>query len=399
MSSPSSQGSEDSTSDSNEPECESSGNANTTRLPDESLPDIGPECPATQMSPGSPQSSSLVMAFNWQTGTDQVQASTEVSPSLHKGQTPAVLTSYAEGSPAKTSPSQESEPALPGKDQDSSMTQHESQTLFSDQEDGSLLRTYPDYFPATKDATSPSYSRRWPTSGFTTSPTECWTADTSECPSGGGEYSSLPDVLEATVPERFYLSPKAAAGILRRAEKRGKALPPALDKALRALGRATRSHGPNLERGATGAYIAGDSVTAKCLTTSQERQDYDTQDFVVKAFAQNTRDEVRYLGPNGEGDHTGALASQPGMKQTTYMHEQSGVRRLTPVECERLQGFPDGFTIPDDTPWQEHPRPDGPRYAQMGNAVTVPVAEWIGRRIVDHQIPAATAAPKKGSNE
>jgi DNA (cytosine-5)-methyltransferase 1 len=62
----------------------------------------------------------------------------------------------------------------------------------------------------------------------------------------------------------------------------------------------------------------------------------------------------------------------------------AGVRRLTPVECERLQGFPDGWTIPDDTPWQEHPKPDGPRYAQMGNAVTVPVAEWIGRRIMEY---------------
>ena len=62
----------------------------------------------------------------------------------------------------------------------------------------------------------------------------------------------------------------------------------------------------------------------------------------------------------------------------------AGVRRLTPVECERLQGFPDGWTITDDTPWQEHPKPDGPRYAQMGNAVTVPVAEWIGRRIMEY---------------
>jgi DNA (cytosine-5)-methyltransferase 1 len=62
-----------------------------------------------------------------------------------------------------------------------------------------------------------------------------------------------------------------------------------------------------------------------------------------------------------------------------------GVRRLTPVECERLQGFPDGWTITDDTPWQEHPKPDGPRYAQMGNAVTVPVAEWIGQRIMERE--------------
>jgi DNA (cytosine-5)-methyltransferase 1 len=59
-----------------------------------------------------------------------------------------------------------------------------------------------------------------------------------------------------------------------------------------------------------------------------------------------------------------------------------GVRRLTPVECERLQGFPDGWTVPDDADWRDHPKPDGPRYAQMGNAVTVPVAHWIGDRIM-----------------
>jgi DNA (cytosine-5)-methyltransferase 1 len=66
----------------------------------------------------------------------------------------------------------------------------------------------------------------------------------------------------------------------------------------------------------------------------------------VKAFTQNTRDEVRYIGEKGEGDHTGALAAQPGMKQTNYLHQDQTVRRLTPTECERLQGFPDGWTIP-----------------------------------------------------
>lgn len=50
------------------------------------------------------------------------------------------------------------------------------------------------------------------------------------------------------------------------------------------------------------------------------------------------------------------------------------VRRLTPMECERLQGFPD-----DHTAGQK----DSPRYKQMGNAVAVPVVEWIMRRIVD----------------
>lgn len=52
----------------------------------------------------------------------------------------------------------------------------------------------------------------------------------------------------------------------------------------------------------------------------------------------------------------------------------TGVRRLTPVECERLQGFPDGWT---------DGQADSNRYRQMGNAVTVPVAEWIGRRLME----------------
>ena len=57
-------------------------------------------------------------------------------------------------------------------------------------------------------------------------------------------------------------------------------------------------------------------------------------------------------------------------------HPAAGVRRLTPTECERLQGFPDGWTQLGDTP-------DSPRYSGLGDAVTVSVAEWIGRRLRD----------------
>ena len=53
------------------------------------------------------------------------------------------------------------------------------------------------------------------------------------------------------------------------------------------------------------------------------------------------------------------------------------VRRLTPIECERLQGFPDGWTAIDG-----ENTPDSPRYKAIGNAVCVNVAEWIGRRII-----------------
>lgn len=51
----------------------------------------------------------------------------------------------------------------------------------------------------------------------------------------------------------------------------------------------------------------------------------------------------------------------------------AGVRRLTPVECERLQGFPDGWTAGQS---------DSARYRQMGNAVAVPVVNWIMERLV-----------------
>jgi DNA (cytosine-5)-methyltransferase 1 len=54
------------------------------------------------------------------------------------------------------------------------------------------------------------------------------------------------------------------------------------------------------------------------------------------------------------------------------------VRRLTPTECERLQGFPDGWTA---IPYRGKPAADGPRYKALGNSMAVPVMAWIGRRI------------------
>lgn len=96
-------------------------------------------------------------------------------------------------------------------------------------------------------------------------------------------------------------------------------------------------------------------------------------------FAQNTRDEVRYV--NGDGAISGALAASPGMKQTSYMKDGPVVRRLTPRECERLQGMPDDWTR---IPYRGKPAddcPDGPRYKAIGNSMAVPVMRWIGRRI------------------
>ena len=71
----------------------------------------------------------------------------------------------------------------------------------------------------------------------------------------------------------------------------------------------------------------------------------------------------------------------------------SAVRRLTPRECERLQGFPDDYTL---VPHRGKPMADGPRYKALGNSMAVPVMRWIGERIaaVDalHTIPREIAA-------
>lgn len=74
-------------------------------------------------------------------------------------------------------------------------------------------------------------------------------------------------------------------------------------------------------------------------------------------------------GETGKGDAAPCVA--------TLMQ----VRRLTPTECERLQGFPDGYTC---IPWRKKPKidcPDGPRYKALGNSWAVPNVRWIGRRI------------------
>jgi DNA (cytosine-5)-methyltransferase 1 len=78
-------------------------------------------------------------------------------------------------------------------------------------------------------------------------------------------------------------------------------------------------------------------------------------------------------GPLLKGSPTGGGRPLPAI--ATAMQ----VRRLTPVECERLQGFPDGYT---NIPWRKKPEaPDGPRYKALGNSWAVPNVHWIGKRI------------------
>jgi hypothetical protein len=98
---------------------------------------------------------------------------------------------------------------------------------------GSSGRTSPASCHRAEDGTLVPSSGRWANSGMG-SPTECWTLNGSEWPSAA-VVCSLSDTLETgAVPQRFFLSARACAGILRRAEKRGKELPSLLRAALEA---------------------------------------------------------------------------------------------------------------------------------------------------------------------
>ncbi len=82
-----------------------------------------------------------------------------------------------------------------------------------------------------------------------------------------------------------------------------------------------------------------------------------------------------YSTDGGFGAKDDNLAPSTKVGGVTAMADKTVVRRLTPTECERLQGFPDGWT---------EGQSDGHRYKQMGNAVAVPVVEWIMERLVIH---------------
>lgn len=81
---------------------------------------------------------------------------------------------------------------------------------------------------------------------------------------------------------------------------------------------------------------------------------------------------LRAMGHNGSHPNSGGQVA---------VQDPSGVRRLTPCECERLQGFPDDYTL---IPYRTKPAsdcPDGPRYKAIGNSKAVFVVRWIGQRI------------------
>lgn len=298
-----------------------------------------------------------------------------------------------------------------------------------------------------------------------------WTRNGLEWRSGAVACSLSSTLETGSIASRFFLSGKACAGILRRAEARGKKLPEALRLALEA---ATRE----CEPGGGGNTSGSIDVAPALLAQPGWKGDFDSETFATQspiafhptqdpisstdgtthamgcgssggtasiavacvtgdiAHALNTANNGKGCSEDGTGRGVPTIAFASAtefMPQSSRVHgehesapalqaagQRMGnrapqimqawkVRRLTPVEAERLQGFPDNWTrIPNWSGWRamdasetpeqcraeglevrQNPKTkawrvkdvDGPRYRAIGNSWAVPVAAWIGKRL------------------
>lgn len=113
--------------------------------------------------------------------------------------------------------------------------------------------------------------------------------------------------------------------------------------------------------------------------TSDVAQPLD-QDGVSQAitFAERSRERGRNFEMSEEKSFALGDAGSGGTQHSARLFDGAAVRRLTPIECERLQGFADGYTA---VPYRGKPAADGPRYRAIGNSMAVPVMRWLGSRI------------------
>jgi DNA (cytosine-5)-methyltransferase 1 len=115
------------------------------------------------------------------------------------------------------------------------------------------------------------------------------------------------------------------------------------------------------------------AVTPALQALRPSVQSHHAQTFIAQA--------VDVYNQNIDGDVTATITRAVGGSNTSgpKIMQSMAVRRLTPVECERLQGFPDNYT---NIPWRGKPEsPDSLRYKAMGNSMAVPCMKWIGKRI------------------
>jgi site-specific DNA-cytosine methylase len=188
---------------------------------------------------------------------------------------------------------------------------------------------------------------------------------------------SLAEILEPHVAPKYYLSPRACRGILRRAKNEGERC--RHTAALSATGADPCGADDNQAQ-------AGHLVPYNIIGLGQQGHNH--------AYQADVTGTIQHKGNSASGNEAGTVIAfdnrmgASGDATATLRSDCNGalpmpsvthaVRRLTPVECERLQGFPDGWTASG----ADGPQADSTRYRQLGNAVVTNVAEWIGRRIV-----------------
>lgn len=122
------------------------------------------------------------------------------------------------------------------------------------------------------------------------------------------------------------------------------------------------------------------SQTLRCSSDTCDALQGSPQSNPAIAFAENSRAELRL--ENGDGQRTGSLSTGGGKmgQGVPAVVSHMKARRLTPTECERLMGLPDGWTcVCDATPCK---CPDSPRYRAIGNGVVIPVVGQIAERLV-----------------
>jgi DNA (cytosine-5)-methyltransferase 1 len=120
------------------------------------------------------------------------------------------------------------------------------------------------------------------------------------------------------------------------------------------------------------AYGVGESPDiAHCLRSGASRADkHESTTYVAQPIAPSL---------TASNDPSRSPQSSEVTQQVNAVYQAAmQVRRLTPRECERLQGFPDDYTL---IPYRNKPACDGPRYKALGNSMAVPVMRWIGERI------------------
>lgn len=300
---------------------------------------------------------------------------------------------FAEDSPVRICPSRAAARAFAASVRASGGSSIESLTNFAPA--GASSKTSPVSCRATEAGTWEPSSGRWGTWGMGT-PTECWTLKGSALPNDARVFivGCLGDAARAA---EVLLEPEGVRGDLAARGETAKEVARTLGGGFGARGNDLDGHGALIPFDIVTHAITADPICANEARTYCQADNNPRPRNVVAVALRGREDGARLeIG----GDLGNALRSSQGggdKAMVAYQCQGSnvgemgtlragnggltggvpfvGVRRLTPIECERLQGFPDGWT-------EGKGQSDSARYRQIGNAVAVNVARWIGRRIM-----------------